>query len=110
MTVRGDHSVFAVRSDGTMVPGEMALIACPDCARPVSDAAFSCPQCGHPFAPPDDHLSPHVISAFLRTVYEATVRPARFLARWTEEPRRYASPKRMLMASAVIAGFGVSFA
>ncbi len=26
----------------------MALIACPECARDVSDAAASCPHCGHP--------------------------------------------------------------
>lgn len=31
----------------------MPLIACPDCAREVSDAAPACPHCGRPFhAPP----------------------------------------------------------
>ena len=28
----------------------MALIACPACARQVSDAAPTCPGCGHPIA------------------------------------------------------------
>lgn len=26
----------------------MALIACPDCGRQVSDQALACPQCGRP--------------------------------------------------------------
>ncbi len=30
----------------------MALIACPACARQVSEAAPSCPGCGHPIAAP----------------------------------------------------------
>ena len=28
----------------------MALIPCPSCARPVSEAAPTCPGCGHPIA------------------------------------------------------------
>lgn len=28
----------------------MALIACPECSRDVSESAISCPQCGHPIA------------------------------------------------------------
>ena len=30
----------------------MALIACPDCGRQVSNQAPACPQCGHPIAAP----------------------------------------------------------
>lgn len=30
----------------------MALIACPECGRQVSDKAASCPQCAHPLSAP----------------------------------------------------------
>ncbi len=29
----------------------MALIACPECGREVSDKALACPHCGNPIAP-----------------------------------------------------------
>jgi hypothetical protein len=91
----------------------MALIDCPDCTRPVSDAAVSCPNCGRPIAARaahhDDHFSPDLITVFVRTVLEATLRPERFLVRSSEEPLRYASPKRILLASAVVAGLTLTF-
>ena len=36
----------------------MALMACPDCGRQVSDQALACPQCGRPFrsAEPPERL------------------------------------------------------
>jgi len=36
----------------------MALIACPECHREISDRARACPQCGFPIA--DQQLSKHV--------------------------------------------------
>ncbi|NLF40280.1 zinc-ribbon domain-containing protein [bacterium] len=39
----------------------MALIACPDCGREVSDAATACPQCGRPVQPPAALKPPQVI-------------------------------------------------
>jgi hypothetical protein len=38
----------------------MALVNCPECSRPVSDAAISCPHCGHPIEgpPPARRLHP----------------------------------------------------
>lgn len=38
----------------------MALVDCPECGRPVSDAAIACPQCGHPIEgpPPARRLHP----------------------------------------------------
>lgn len=39
----------------------MALIACPDCGRQVSDIATSCPQCGRPIAA--QIVSPKIIAS-----------------------------------------------
>lgn len=35
----------------------MALIACPDCTKQVSDSAPSCPSCGRPIAPIQTELT-----------------------------------------------------
>jgi hypothetical protein len=35
----------------------MSLIACPECAREVSDKAPSCPNCGSPIASAQEHRS-----------------------------------------------------
>ena len=36
----------------------MPLVVCPDCDRPVSDAAPACPQCGRPMVPKRAHAAP----------------------------------------------------
>lgn len=36
----------------------MAIVACPECGRGVSDRATSCPQCGHPVTPGPESSAP----------------------------------------------------
>src|SRR5262245_609536 len=86
----------------------MALIACPDCARSVSDAAVSCPNCGRPVAGPDEPFSPELITAFLRTLVHAALYPSTFMDRWAQSPDRYARPKRLIMANGIVAGLSVT--
>ena len=43
--------------------------------------------------------------AFLRTVYEATFRPRRFLTRWSEAPASYWSSARLLAVNGLLVGW-----
>ena len=49
----------------------MALIACPDCSREVSDKAPSCPHCGTPIASAQEHQQ---VGVPLMTVQETSKR------------------------------------
>jgi hypothetical protein len=86
----------------------VALFPCPECTRQVSDLAKSCPSCGRPFGDDDDHLTPEIVTNFLRTVVAAGLRPRMFLERWRIDAHRYVPPKRVLMGSALVAGTAVS--
>jgi hypothetical protein len=86
----------------------MALIVCRDCGRSVSDAASSCPNCGRPVAGLEEPFSPALITAFLRSVVHAALSPSTFMDRWTASPERYAPPKRLIMANALVAGLSVT--
>src|SRR5262245_31378457 len=95
------------RTVSPIVSCPMPLIDCPDCAKPVSDAAPSCPNCGRPFGACDDLISPEAIVSFVRTIIEATLQPLRFLSRSAVEPHRYAPAKTVLMANALVGGLFV---
>ncbi len=54
-------------------------------------------------------MSPDALTIFARTLFDATVRPTQFLARWQTEPHRYWKPTRLLMTNGFVGGVAVTF-
>lgn len=74
----------------------MALIACPDCAREISDAAPVCIHCGRPLATTVTAPAPPVVQRIVTPAATTRIEPS-------DPPR---SPSTMALLSLLLVGLG----